>query len=324
MDSIRVLFVEDEDSEAALVGQQLQAHGIQYTGRRVQTEESLRTALHEFKPAVILSDFTLPGFDGMSALEIARALSPEVPFIFVSGTIGEERAIAALRHGAVDYVLKTNLPRLGPAVRRALDEAAARAMGKRQERQIKRLTNVLRMLSGINGAVVRIRDRQELLQEACRLSVAVGGYAAAIVSLRSLKTRALEPTAWEGTERDRVAKLCEGIEKRVTQEIKAGRVSLQAPTPIVFSEDAGFGWKGRTVTLPLVVDKTVVGVLTVGERAAGAVGEEEMRMLREVAANLSFALQYMQQDSRVKLLSYFDVLTGLAKRHCSANDRAVF
>jgi diguanylate cyclase len=315
-DPIRVLFVEDEATEAALAAQQLKAHGIGYVGQRVDTEEALRAALKEFKPAIILSDYTLPGFSGMSALAIAREFSPEVPFIFVSGTIGEERAIEALRHGAVDYVLKTNLARLGPAVKRALEEASVRAVGKRQERQISRLTNVLRMLSGINTAVVRIRDRQELLEEACRLSVSVGGYAGAMLSLRSVKTRALEPTAWEGTDRDTVVKLCEVIAQRVTLDIKAGGLSLQAPAPIVFSEgESGVGWgEGRMVVLPLVVDKTVIGVLAVCERAAGTLGDEEIRMLREVAANLSFALQYMQQDSRVKLLSYFDVLTGLAKR----------
>ncbi len=128
----------------------------------------MREALTTFQPDVVLSDFSLPQFDGLSALRAALEVATDVPFIFVSGTIGEERAVEAVRQGAVDYVLKTNLSRLGPTVTRALAEAAA-------QRQIARLTRVLRMLSGINGAVIRIRERSELFSEACRLAVKVGG-----------------------------------------------------------------------------------------------------------------------------------------------------
>ena len=214
-------------------------------------------------------------------------------------------------------MLKTNLARLGPVVRRALDEATAKTVAKRQEREIARLTSVLRMLSGINGAVVRIRERQELLKEVSRLAVAVGGYDGALVSLRNPKTRVLEPQSWDGTDREMAANLCEVIAQRVTREIKAGRLSAESAVPIEFSREApgAHAWGGgRMVALPLVVDKTVIGVLAVWSGAAGPVGEDEMRMLREVAANVAFALQYLQQDNRVKLLSYFDVLTGLAKR----------
>src|SRR5215469_13466276 len=194
-ESIRVLLVEDMESEAELTCRHLRKDGIDHLVERVDTAEAMRTGLRNFKPTIILSDFSLPQFDGLRALEIARECAPEVPFIFVSGTIGEERAIEALRRGAVDYVLKSNLARLGAAVRRALQDAEARAVRRSQEQQISRLTGVLRMLSGINGAVVRIRDRTELLVEACRLGVTVGGYPSALVALRHPKTQQLEPVA---------------------------------------------------------------------------------------------------------------------------------
>src|SRR6266566_1403706 len=79
--------------------------------------------LREFSPDVILSDFSMPGFDGMAALALARDLAPDTPFVFVSGTLGEEYAIRALRNGATDYVLKTNLVRLPAAVERAFTES---------------------------------------------------------------------------------------------------------------------------------------------------------------------------------------------------------
>src|SRR4051794_4434575 len=81
----------------------------------------------QVEPDLILSDFTLPGFDGAIALLIANSRRPEIPFIFVSGTIGEERAVEALKCGATDYVLKDRLLRLGAAVRRALREARERS-----------------------------------------------------------------------------------------------------------------------------------------------------------------------------------------------------
>ncbi len=312
--------------EAELTRRQLQASGIAHVMHRVQTAETMRAALASFRPTIILSDFTLPTFDGLSALEIARECAPQIPFLFVSGTIGEERAIEALRRGAVDYVLKTNLARLGPAVKRALEEAAAKAVRREQEAHIARLTGVLRMLSGINGVVVRIHDRNELLHEACRLAVSVGGYPAALVALKQARTQTLEAVAWSGIDQAEAARLCECIAKRSGQDrfgtfldSEDGRALVRhdAGDCVTAAPGAGpqaAGTSRSVIGLPLIVDKTAIGVLAMCTRERGSVGEEESRMLREVAANLSFALQYLQQDSRVRLLSYFDVLTGLAKR----------
>ncbi|HEX3844849.1 MAG TPA: EAL domain-containing protein [Steroidobacteraceae bacterium] len=309
---IRVLLIEDMELEAELTVRHLQKHGIVPVVQRVETDEGMRAALREFKPTIILSDFSLPTFDGLRALDIARECAPEVPFLFVSGTIGEERAIEALRRGAVDYVLKSNLARLGSAVQRALQEAEADMVRRRQERQIGRLTGVLRMLSGINGAVVRIRDRTELLREACRLSVAFGGYPAAVVGLQQPKSQRFEPVAHQGADPLVAHTLCELLESRMAQDDQA-RARGRDPAAPFTCQDAG-ATHTAVIGLPLLVDKTVVGVLGVCPREHGTMPEEELVMLREVAANLSFGLQYLRQDSRVRLLSYFDVLTGLAKR----------
>jgi len=124
----RVLLVEDVPADAELTIHELHKSGMPFAWRRVQTEVGLRRALREFRPTVILSDFTLPQFDGLSALSVARETAPQTPFIFVSGSIGEERAIDALQKGASDYVLKTNLSRLVPAVSRVLHASAAPAV----------------------------------------------------------------------------------------------------------------------------------------------------------------------------------------------------
>src|SRR6185437_6155706 len=108
----------------------------------VTSEEEFVTALQERTPSFILSDFSLPGFDGLAALATATQVASDVPFIFLSGTIGEERAIEALRRGAVDYVLKSNPMRLVPAVKRALAEAELRRANRLAQRQVTRVTGV--------------------------------------------------------------------------------------------------------------------------------------------------------------------------------------
>jgi len=124
---LRLLMVEDSDADAELMARNLAKAGLQVDIHRVDTERDFVQALQKIEPDVILSDFSLPQFDGLRALDIAVLHAPETPFIFVSGTIGEERAIDALRRGATDYVLKTNLPRLGAAVERALREVSLKA-----------------------------------------------------------------------------------------------------------------------------------------------------------------------------------------------------
>ena len=96
MEPVRVLFVEDEESEVELAAHQLRANHMAHVVHRVATEASMRAALKAFGPTIILSDFSMPGFSGLNALEIAREVAPDIPFVFVSGTIGEERAIEAL------------------------------------------------------------------------------------------------------------------------------------------------------------------------------------------------------------------------------------
>ena len=322
---IRVLLVEDAPAEAELTIRQLRKGGLNCECLRVETEERFAAALTEFKPDVILSDFTLPQFSGPAALKVARQLARDIPFIFVSGTIGEERAIEALHCGAVDYVLKDNLSRLVPAIRRALEEVAARTERQRQEAQIVRLTRVLRMLSGVNALMLRTRQPEEMLQEACRLAVSVGGYAAAIIALKQPGAKTTR-TAAAGTEPGRTeefrALVAESIDRDTSvigQVLKTGRLRICKDTgefPILASPTASMQATKLQpiVVLPVFIDKTAVGVLVVAAPDSGALGEEELAMLREVASNLSFALQYLQKDSRVRFLSHFDAQTGLAKR----------
>jgi signal transduction histidine kinase len=144
---IRILMVEDSDADAALVRHALRRDGLAFTMERVETADDFRQMLEKNPPDVILSDYALPTFDGYMALSIAQERLPYVPFIFVTGTMGEEVAIETLKSGATDYVLKVRLERLAPAVRRAMREARERADRKHAEEQLRRSLEQLHALS---------------------------------------------------------------------------------------------------------------------------------------------------------------------------------
>ena len=148
---IQVLFIEDSEIDVELALRSLEQGGFDVSWECVQVEEELKRALSSHRPQAILSDFSMPGFDGMEALRLAREMAPGVPFIFVSGTIGEERAIEAIRLGATDYVLKDNMRRLGTSVRRALSEASERERVRVSEEERARLVQVLEATSDYVG-----------------------------------------------------------------------------------------------------------------------------------------------------------------------------
>ena len=136
--SLRILLLEDDASDAELVQELLEAEGFVCEITRAQTRAEFVTALEHNEIDLILADYKLPSFDGVAALKLASSTRPHVPFIFVSGTIGEELAIEALKMGATDYVLKTGLSRLAPSVRRAIREAEGRAERKKAEEALRR------------------------------------------------------------------------------------------------------------------------------------------------------------------------------------------
>src|SRR5437667_2032308 len=141
---LRILLLEDVADDAELALLELGRAGLHADQWVVDSEKAFVGALREFAPDVILSDFSMPGFDGMAALTLAREIRPDTPFIFVSGTIGEESAVRALKSGATDYVMKTNLARLPAAVERALREGKERAARRKAEEELAALRERLR------------------------------------------------------------------------------------------------------------------------------------------------------------------------------------
>jgi diguanylate cyclase (GGDEF)-like protein/PAS domain S-box-containing protein len=451
---IKILIVEDVPADAELALREIDKAGIVYVQRRVANEADYRHELGEFKPDIILSDFTLPGFNGLSALSIAKTVCPETPFIFVSGTIGEEQAIDAIRRGATDYVLKSNLARLVPTVRRAILEADDRATRRRteeiaehtrkkyeslvntiegivwevelldfrfsfvseqaervlgyplrawldesnfwkdhihpddrdraiayrqqqtsamrahqfdyrmlaadgrtvwmrdyvsvvvengrpvklqgvmvditepklQEQKIDRLNRVYAVLSGINGTIVRVKDRQELFSETCRIVVTDGGFRRAAICMVDEATGKILPVASMGEDVQPLVQMnISEPDADAPDEESVAAEALRTRSPVVFNDIGAVSnptFKSSALAnrlrsfavLPLIVEGIALGVLVLYASEADFFDQKEMKLLNELAADISFALEHIDKRERLEYLAYFDALTGLPNR----------
>src|SRR5216684_805248 len=136
-EQLRILLAEDSETDAELVQRELKRGGLDFRIRRVQTEPDFRRELGELRPHLVISDFSMPQFSGPRALTIARESRADIPFIFISGTIGENVAVDMMKAGADDYVMKNNLARLVPALKRELREAEVRRARRLAEERLK-------------------------------------------------------------------------------------------------------------------------------------------------------------------------------------------
>lgn len=448
---IKVLLVEDRAEDAELLVGEMRRRGLAIVSCRVETEPAYRDALESFAPDLILSDYTLPGFDGPLALRIARRLRPDTPFIFVSGTIGEERAIEALQQGAVDYVLKDRRARLVPAIERALKEAEDRdarrwalrrleaseerfrsiaeatqewiwemdargvytfsspaidmilgykpneLLGKScldivapstrqsvsellrrgadekrgwrdlilhlqhakggirwlennaialldetgivigyrgvarditqrrlQQERIARLSRIQAVLSGINSTIVRVRERSELFRESCRIAVQQGGFRMAwIGSVEPGAMRAL-PLVWEGFDHGYLDEVSNGLGSVPEDPGPVGKAirykkmvvanDIETDPHTVFKREALVRGFRSLIAMPLMVAGEVEGVLVLYASETGFFDYEELKLLKDLAGDISFALDYIGKEEKLIYVSYYDTLTGLANR----------
>jgi signal transduction histidine kinase len=161
---IRILLLEDNPTDADLVRHALRAGGLSFSCEHVDNKNAFIRRLEKSPPELILADFSLPTLDGYTALEIAQKICPDVPFIFVTGTLGEEVAIETLKKGATDYVLKHRLSRLVPSVHRAMRETEGLIEQKRTEEQLRRSHEQLRALS-VHLQYVREEERIRIARE---------------------------------------------------------------------------------------------------------------------------------------------------------------
>src|ERR687896_1503307 len=159
-DALRILILEDVPMDAELVEYELERARIPFSSRRVDSRDDFLRELEQFKPDLILSDYTLPHFDGMSALSLARERAPSIPFLIVTGSVNEETAVGCMKAGATDYLLKSNLARIGPAIQGAIARVRSRAEQTRAEEALRRSEANLRAIfnNSLQAFVLVSRD----------------------------------------------------------------------------------------------------------------------------------------------------------------------
>src|SRR6267142_1108173 len=153
-EQLRILLAEDSETDAELVQRELKLGGLDFRIRRVQTEPDFRRELGELRPHLVISDFSMPQFSGRAALAITRESGADTPFIFISGTIGEDVAVDMMRAGADDYVMKNNLTRLLPALQRELREADRRRAHVLAEEERKKAEQSLAESESLKSAIL--------------------------------------------------------------------------------------------------------------------------------------------------------------------------
>lgn len=195
---LRVLVVEDVEDDALLLAREIRRAGFEPAIERVETAEGLAEALDRAAWDVVIADHSLPRFSGMAALRIVRERAPDLPFVLVSGIIDEESAVAAMRAGAHDYVMKDNLRRLGPAVRRELHEAGVRRRRAEVERALEEERDYSRRLIDGASAMIVGLDGAGRITVFNRAAEAVTGISRSAVLGQSVFDVLIGRVAWPG------------------------------------------------------------------------------------------------------------------------------
>lgn len=300
-EKLRILLLEDVPTDAELAERELRNAKISFSTTRVDTREAYLAELAN-RPDIILADYSLPGFDGSEALVIARERCPDVPFVFVSGAIGEERAIESLKQGATDYVLKQRLSRLVPAVKRALRETEERVERKRAEEALRQSEERHRVLLEINNAIIANLDRRSLFDAIAQALNKVLPFHRASLALHDPATDVIRVYALAGTapprgfgvpmgaafprEGSHLAEVLEKREYRIRRDLESeSRVGL---------EDALLKDGIRSyICVPLVAKGEAFGTLNIGSGEPEAYSEGDAEFLVEVAHQVALAIQNM-------------------------------
>jgi DNA-binding NtrC family response regulator len=155
-DTCKILILEDNQSDVDLLKRELRKNGLNFSSEVVQTRESFVNALDNYVPDIILSDYTLPAFDGVSAFNIKQLKAPDTPFIIISGSIGEERSVELIKDGVTDYALKDKLFSLCPKINRALKDAEEKRLKRNTDEELRKQYEKLLKVAFLQSHQVRV------------------------------------------------------------------------------------------------------------------------------------------------------------------------
>jgi formate hydrogenlyase transcriptional activator len=296
---LRVLILDDVLTDAELIERELRKAGLAFAVRFVATRGEFMRELRSFAPTLILADYSMPGFRGSEALEIVRQEWPDLPFVFVSGALGEELAIDTLKQGATDYVLKHRLSRLGPAVRRALAEAEERAARRAAEDALRRSEERHRVLLQINNAIVANLDREALFDAIGdalgqvlpfdRMSLAL--YRPDADVLRVITLRGWSRPDGFGAPGTEVSRPGSHLGWVFTHRRPLVRRDLEREREFPAEEQLFEQGLRSYVVVPLIGKKRALGTLNVGSLTPDRYGQDDVDWLNDVAQQVALALE---------------------------------
>jgi putative nucleotidyltransferase with HDIG domain len=329
---LAVLNIEDSEGDSQLIRRLLDRAG--YTGAfmRVETAAQMRAALETNQWDVIISDYRLPQFDGEAALALLQEMGLDIPFIAVSGTIGEELAVAMMRAGAHDYLMKDNLPRLIPAIERELVQAQVRRERRQAQRRIEIQIQRLGALREIDATITGTLDLQAILEVLVNQATIQLDMDAASVLLLNPRTLMLEYAAGCGFR----TRNTESAQIRLGESL-AGRAALQRRTIQLVGvhqelESLEFAvlWEAEEFAsyygVPLIVKGEVKGVLEVFHRALYTADSEWIGFLETLAEQAAIAIDSAQlfqnlQSSNLELFHAYDATIEGWSRALDMRDR---
>jgi two-component system cell cycle sensor histidine kinase/response regulator CckA len=303
-ESLRVLLVEDSEHDAFLIERALRQGGFDPAVDRVETPDGMRAALARQAWDVVISDHKMPRFSGMAALQLLQDSGADLPFILVSGTIGEETAVAAMKAGAHDYVMKDNLARLPPAVERELQEAEVRRARRRAERALQQRVEELDKLNALSRRVSASLSPGQVVEAALEEIVEAIAPDLVILYLRQedeLQLQGMYPDTFERQMpyAKRIGECLCGI--AVSEGEPVYSTSIGDDPRCTLSECKQAGMRSFAA-LPLFQGTNVLGALGIAsteERDFGRQAAFFQAVAAEVAIGLQNALLHQQAQSHV-------------------------
>ncbi len=287
---LHVLIVDDSKDDAELIALVLKKGNYEVDWERVETKEAMSKALEKRKWDIIIADYSMPHFSGLGALELVKKKASEVPFILVSGVIGEDVAVDAMKKGAHDYITKEKMKRLVPAVQRELEEAAMRRKKKEAEERIKHLNKVLNSVRYITQLIAREKVKSTLMKKVCKNFVKTNEYAAAWIALIN-NDKSIIKIEKAGSGVDFLEDVKENskldcVEKAVmTSEIQNSIELKKICQKCSFRGNC----PGRITISPMSYGNKVYGTLAILHPDGFVPDSEEKNLLKEVSDDLGFA-----------------------------------
>ena len=310
---LRVLILEDRIADAELLVHELRQADFELDWQRVETEEDYVAAIQEDWD-IILADYSLPQFDAARALGILQERGVDIPFIVVTGSTSEEVAVATMRRGATDYLLKDRIARMGPAVTYALEQKRLREETRQAGERVKHLNVVLRVIRSVNQLITKEKDRGQLLRSTCDIIVGLRGYNSAwfaALEEEGEPVRGADETSAAG---GLVTVAEAGLGEHflpLAEQLKRGempycmQMALPQESHVIIEDPAcdcpdcplSSGYGGReALAIRLEHGGRVLGSLTVSLSGVFATNEEEVLLFQELAGDIALALYSIELE----------------------------